>query len=197
MATVRLTNSMRDSIITDVMASAYKQEKEANKAAKHELALKAYDVIVPKKLQEALTSFPTGFCYASSCFSIYMTINEHGSERRFNFSMDDDKPLPESCRYGQFRLEKRNDKLIKEYDALQERDNQISKMYSELKNKLTEVLYAATTVTRLIEMWPEATEYIPESWLSPKSAMMLPAVVVDGLNNLLSKAIQPELKKAA
>ena len=75
-----------------------------------------------------------------------------------------------------------------EFDSIQEADmalrddqRELDKEISQLKNRALAIINSVTTVKRLLEVWPEVAEFLPEENAGPVGGV--PAVLIEDLNN--------------
>ena len=80
--------------------------------------------------------------------------------------------------------------LSKRFTQLNEREATIEKKEIEIKANVKAVLDSVTTIKRLISVWPEAKEILPESERLERA--MLPAVKVENLNSLIGLPTESE-----
>lgn len=86
-------------------------------------------------------------------------------------------PNRDLCRFGaEHEITKRFDEIINEEQKLNDRSK-------EIKATVWAALNSVTTLKRLVEVWPESKELIPENSDSVKST--LPALKVEDLNRMI------------
>ncbi|MBW5406898.1 Nmad5 family putative nucleotide modification protein [Morganella morganii] len=73
--------------------------------------------------------------------------------------------------------------LSKRFTLLNEKEALIQKKEDEIKANVKAALNSVSTIKRLIDVWPEAKELIPDD--INKTTATLPAVQVEDLNNLI------------
>lgn len=73
--------------------------------------------------------------------------------------------------------------LSKRFTQLNEKEALIKKKEDEIKANVKAALNSVSTIKRLIDVWPEAKELIPDD--INKTSATLPAVQVEDLNNLI------------
>ncbi|MBE0015272.1 hypothetical protein FOT82_18030 [Raoultella planticola] len=86
-------------------------------------------------------------------------------------------PNRDLCRFGaEHEITKRFDEIINEEQKLNARAK-------EIEATVWAALNSVTTLKRLVEVWPESKELIPENSDSVKSS--LPALKVEDLNRMI------------
>ena len=73
-------------------------------------------------------------------------------------------------------------------ERLEELEQRLTKARADLKlfsEEVTTILDAVTTTAQLIDLWPEAEQYLPPSVASPSLGINLPALMTSRLNTAL------------
>ncbi|EOI1119927.1 Nmad5 family putative nucleotide modification protein [Klebsiella oxytoca] len=200
MTSIRLTNAIREQIAKNALIkSGIVAALEALQVKRHEVARdarvfafggaektakadKAYE-----KLEKALSELRESGCsaYASSGLSSSIYISISGRQLGWCPYGNDAKggdilqvtPNRDLCRFGaEHEITKRFDEIINEEQKLNDRSK-------EIKATVWAALNSVTTLKRLVEVWPESKELIPENSDSVKST--LPALKVEDLNRMI------------
>lgn len=185
MANVKLTNQMRSEILSNATKGAFDAESKALMKAHQELSLRAYDALVPKAVQKALSVLPKDFCYTNDIARVLIAQNER-TDARVNLMFGKALPLPYSIQYDSdpriVDAELYRDWI--DYKAAEKRQEAES---DALIEKIRYALLSVSTVAKLLEIWPEAKAYLPRSAFA-MGGSLLPAVIVTGLNEAIAKA---------
>jgi hypothetical protein len=194
MASVKLTNAMRVQTQSNATKGAFEAEKLAQKKKLNDLSLRIYDVLVPKTVQKALSQLPKDFCYSNNGCSIILGQSERVNFRaQLNFGKS--MQLPITAQYG-YDDPIVAPELYKEWLEMKAAEKQLDADGEALQDKIRAVLYSATTVSKLLVMWPEAKAYLPHEAFA-YAGNLLPAVIVVGLNEAIAKATGKPVLKAA
>lgn len=89
----------------------------------------------------------------------------------------------------------RGDEYSEVYSAITQNESQIYKRYEEVRREVDAVMRANSTVKKLLAVWPEVKELLPEAYLDPKPKVHLPAFNPAKLNNTIG--LPSGTKKAA
>lgn len=179
--TVRLTNHMRDCIRDALLKHRFGEEQKALAAQKESLAVRLYDHFFPKELQDKLNALPKGFL-PEGC-EIWVRMGEGTNHfERFPFP-DGQNRRYRSADHNRWRVLDREHPLCVEYMAIHSKEEDIVKTRRELKSQIVAALNSATTVGKLITLWPEVEPFCRQYIDRPPA--QLPALPVESLNNLL------------
>lgn len=189
MASPKLTTSIRDKIIHNALKNAFAVEKAQIAEEKVAFAKMVYDHVVPAEHQEILSKVPA--CYLNRGSNVSFRLRAPGASAytRINVSMGEERPQSHELFYNNIHIE--DAAIDAAWSAIHERERQVENATSELREKISQVVWSVSTVKRLLEVWPEGKEFIPASATAP--AASLPAVVVTGLNEMLAKALNRPL----
>lgn len=189
MASPKLTTSIRDKIIHNALKNAFAAEKAAIASDKTAFAKMVYDHVIPVEHQEILSKVPV--CYLNRGSSVSFRLRAPGASAytRVNVSMGEERPQSHELFYNNIHIE--DAAIDAAWSAIYERERQVENATSELREKISQVVWSVSTVKRLLEVWPEGKEFIPAS--ATATAATLPAVVVTGLNEMLAKALNRPL----
>lgn len=199
----KLTNAMRDHILEKAIAkSAIPGRREKLKADLKAFGLKVYaeHVKVPPALQ-ALWDDPETrsvvYPYLTTSMSIdvsdkatefYYRNYDHGKENGYY----DRERLPSTIEFDDPKLMPKHDKthtldgspLHPLAKSLVKYHRETNSLEDELRNKIWAVLHSATTVAKLLTIWPEAEPLLPSA--TPKvSSAMIPAQTILDVNKAL------------
>lgn len=204
MATTRINARIRDIVIDNAIKGPLaefalkKEELDATQARiKLELQRMAYDTCFSEKDQRLMKQLPDTWLPLSR--SAHVQIDGHVQAVKF----DVERPVPfrssEHC-YGSKPvlavLDEGHPYLLKleEYRVAHEAADQHSREYHEkrryLKAKVTAIVESVTTVNRLIQIWPEVVDFLPEAISDPITGV--PAVMIEDLNRELGITTKKE-----
>ena len=200
MSSIRLTNAIREQIAKNALTkSGIVAALEALQVNRHRVARdarvfafggaektakvdKAYDKL-EKALSELRDSGSSFYISNGLSQSIYIAIS--GRQLGWCPYGKDAKggdillvtPNRDLCRFGaEHEITKRFDEIINEEQKLNARAK-------EIEATVWAALNSVTTLKRLVEVWPESKELIPENSDSVKSS--LPALKVEDLNRMI------------
>lgn len=160
MATARMTNDLRDTIRVAAMSKAFAKEKMQNEEALKKLSRKVYDKLFSEEIQEAVAKLPKGFIERHSCPNVRISSSAEKASSVVSLKFDTSVAWPVEYRYGGLPLIV-DAELYAEYRKLDDAVNAVKDGEQKLRESLNQVLCAATTVAKLIEMWPEGEKFIP------------------------------------
>lgn len=168
---MRLTNEIRDSIINNIILAKFGKLKEAMRLSQFAFADAIYNSIDGI---EKIVDVPEAWFVRVASF----TARFNGNSAYQTMSLR--RPLPYSVYNEGVRFTVEHE-LFQRNVQLKQEEHELQQAEKELTAELKKVLYSVNTFKRLIEIWPEATK-----WLPSESAVYLPANVdVVKLRNLL------------
>lgn len=200
MSSVRLTNAIREQIAKNALAkSGVTSALEELKKKRHELArsarifafggehkAKAIDTSYAKleKLEEEIKrSGADVYISSGKSTSIYLAI---GGRRLgwIDYGLDEKgehiylvTPNRDCCLFAA------DHEITKGFDAVFDEESKFEKRKDEIEKTVWAALNSVQTIKRLIEVWPESQELIPENVDSVRAA--LPALKVEDLNKMI------------
>jgi hypothetical protein len=189
MASVKLTKDLRAEIVNNASKDAYKAELDLLDADIAIFSAKVYrDKIVSEQIEKLADKLPNAFCVRTNAVTIrFKSQDGYGAVKQgVTLKLDKARPLPEYLRYGTFDIV--DVALLQEAQTFAKRRDEINSSRNDLQTQVRGVVNSATTVDKLLEVWPECKQFIPETALTPIVKLKLPAIVVSGLNELLEKA---------
>lgn len=190
---MKLTNATRDSIIDQAMAKAFDARDKAHEKATTALAdaLYQHEYGAAEKIANKL---PQGWVQSSS----RLTINAAGfSYRRDALKSDQIKMSKERRTPGYApRVTVGGDHpLFNQAQAVADEYQSINRDKEALRAKLRAVVYAATTVEKLLAAWPECEKFLPAATPKPAGALV-PVELVPELNAALGIKTKAKAKAA-
>lgn len=189
MASVRMTNELREGIIRTAMLKAFAKEKAKNEEDLKILSRKIYDKLYSKQVQDAIKILPPGFVELDKNRTVRVTPHKGHVPITINLEFGDDRvAFSAAYRYGDKPIVI-DSEIYEETLKLCESTDKVEESTKILHNNLVQVVYSASTVAKLIEMWPEGEKFIPDWAKGSAVKTNLPAVCVSNLNNLLAIAL--------
>ncbi|MGE1562171.1 Nmad5 family putative nucleotide modification protein [Pantoea septica] len=200
MSSVRLTNAIREQIaknaleksgVTSALDDLRKKRHELARSARifafgGEQKAKAIDASYAKleKLEEEVkNSGADVYISSGKSTSIYLAI---GGRRLgwVDYGFDDKgsqillvTPKRDWCLFAA------DHEITKGFDAVFDEESKVEKRKDEIEKTVWAALNSVQTIKRLIEVWPESQELIPENVDSVKAS--LPALKVEDLNKMI------------
>ena len=190
MSTIRINATIRDTVIQGLLNHRFSVEqnniaerKEQIKQRIGELRKIAYKAVYGAQAEKMLV-VPKGWMEERSAVRVEV-------EGRTRIEVDFEKPMPipqEDLGYSKAAaLWAADCDYMKEYDSIQEAqasldedERELHKEISQLKNRALAIINSVTTVKRLLEVWPEVAEFLPEE--NAGAAGGVPAVLIEDLN---------------
>lgn len=194
MATTRISASIRDTVIHNVLNAKFSTKagelqllQDARNKLRDELRQMAYETCYSKKERDLIASLPDGWLGTATAGQVM--VNGRVTQVLF----DELRPVPfnsSSSFYGSKPvsavLDDGHPYLLKmeELRVADEKLDQFSRSYNEerssLKVRVRAILESVTTVNRLIEIWPEVVDFLPETVSDPITGV--PAIMIADLN---------------
>lgn len=175
---MKLTNTMKDRIISNIMTDTFDLREKAVAAMKTDLADRIYESYYGGVYLGKMRQLPEEFFQSSSSLNIVLgtigvslqmsttrLFGEHHSAWR-NWKFESDSPF------------------TKAYHAISRKEDKLNDDKSEMKRTLKSVILPTTTDKRLAEVWPDAEKWIPRT---PAAMSNLPAVRPEDLNAMISQ----------
>lgn len=186
MKSKKLTTWMRDKIVDAVVDDVLKPRRDQQQSQRERFADEVYAGVVGEH-EATMKRLPSGYCDVSRSVSVEVTQKGDPRGRRYHLGLSNDRLVPAFARYQPI-LEVRADSAIAErLAALESEKESIDRDAVELRAKVMQVVRSASTVAKLIEIWPEVKPYLPPEAIQT-DVVNLPAVVVAQLNNVLAQA---------
>lgn len=169
---MRLTNKIRDEIVTAAMAGAFSKTKQKLEKRRFALGDRVYRLIVGKH-GDAMLAMPRAFFeYRSNC---HLSIS--GYSHRVEWG--DLRPLPDSGYYHHD-----NKPIADALAKLQTDQDALKANESKLRADIRGLVASVNTDKQLLEVWPEAAPFIPKQNKPQAKAL---AIQPDQLNAVLKK----------
>lgn len=185
MASVRLTTTIRNQILSAAMKGVYDNVQAQIDTKLVDLSERIYRTLVTEEQERMMNQLPHGFFNLSDAKSASIRASNGGSYRHLDLKFKQDKRLPAFCS-GYNNINISDDVLYEETLELAKARRELNEMREKLRADITAVLNSANTVQKLLEVWPEAKSYIPDYVFTEKAS--LPAIITDKINEALALA---------
>ncbi|CCG43362.1 Nmad5 family putative nucleotide modification protein [Magnetospirillum molischianum] len=178
----KLTNFDRDQIVGAVLKDAFDARNQAHQDEGYALGMSIYADVFGEKMIGQMNALPDGWLPTIKVVKVMIA----GAWTELVLS---DFVRVLASRNGHcLKSYEATDPLAERFTAWANAGEEIRVQKSELRNKVRALVYSVTTVKKLIEVWPEAVNYLPKKTVPVK----LPAVCGSDLNSLIA-----DLKEAA
>jgi Nucleotide modification associated domain 5 len=193
MSTIRITATIRDHIVSGMLRHRFSADQlkiDEARAALDDLKSRrkasAYGLIYSEKEREELARRRSWF----KCVSKVKVMIEDEDVTEFEFpeampvpydhgkdySASVAKIVKPDCEYLTLRAE---EKVMK--SEVDDAQRELDREQSALRTRAIAVIESVTTVKRLLEVWPEVQDFLPEENAGPQGGV--PAVLVADLNS--------------
>lgn len=181
MSSIRLTNDLRNRIAKAVLEHRFGPEEKELEQDRERLGKLVYDLLYDGATQNAMDGLPEGWLPTQSDDNVYFAGQwahvEFGEPLRFTYK--------DSRNFPKFAADSPATKLFEDIEA---RKHKLREARSETAAKVNGLLCEATTMKKLLEIWPEVEPFIPPS----TTPVYLPAVPRDEVNALLGLPTKKE-----
>lgn len=194
MGSTRINAVIRDTVIEAMLQTKFALDKaelerleDIKDGKDEELQTLAYEACYSKKERDLMASLPTGWVGEAS----YGQVMIDGKVTQINFGYN--RPVPHASAQDVHGtkpvsavLDEGHPYLLKreERRVAAEAHDQFNRDYRERRNSLKvrirAIIESVTTIKRLIEIWPEVVDFLPEEVSDPVSGV--PAVLIADLN---------------
>jgi hypothetical protein len=181
----KLTNGLRDKIVENAWTQLFQKELEDIKQVQMQLADQIYEkYIATPAQQEIMKILPAEFFAANDYIYCYINNRQIGNSVTLRFSTARRLPSFVCGCYPEF-----NDAdLDTVWNKLTAEKNSILRERDKLCKEIRGVVNSVTTVSKLLEVWPESKKFIPDHAFTKAGIPNLPAVMIDNLNAALVSA---------
>lgn len=181
---VRLTESMRDSILVQLMNHRFEKERKAIKNRENEIGLSIYRAAYDAKTSKQMNSLPEGWLPVTNSVRFSVSGYSH------SVSLMDCVRVPMADHHRTIlRLNGEDDRAVK-YQQFRVDENALRKAEEECKAEAKRVLHQCSTVASLLKAWPEIKPFVDELELGEVDAKKLPAVIPADLNKKLALPVE-------
>jgi hypothetical protein len=198
MASQRITKELHTMIVNAAINGAYQSERDEVTAMRKEATEVVYRTFVSEEQEKIMKKMPSGFFNVlDGGHSLYIR-NDDGSRGAHRtllmLHFGTGRRVPAFFPMAHSTLN--STKALIAFEAIEDTSDAINLKVNELRLQVSNTVSSASTMAKLLMIWPESKAFIPPWALSEKHKETLPAVIIDGLNNLLALA-RPELALAA
>lgn len=194
----KLTKWMREGIAKKVMIHRFREQADALAADYAALAADVYNDLYTEAERKKMDALPEGWLPTSD--DVYVQFGEsgrtyqhlrfdgdlYGVARRYASSREGDRIrkriLAKHNRSGCAKVYEDKHELSQRASALREREAEMAKAADAAQRQIEAALNSASTIKRLVEMWPEIEPFAADYDDKPKP---VPALPTDQLNKLL------------
>lgn len=195
MAYAKLTKALREKIIENAVRGAYQGEDDAIDCRRKAASLTLYRVVVTEEQEKLMKKLPHGFFNLEEGQTrVHFLRDDGGRKASFDADFGNGVRLPANCS-GYSRIEVESSETEALFEAIENADNALREKRSSLRTQVSSVVNSASSIPRLIEIWPEGKQFIPEWALVSFQNPNVPAVITSALNSLLAQA-NPNFKAA-
>jgi hypothetical protein len=177
---LKLTQSLRDHIQGAILTNRFSSDEKALEKRQGDLARIIYEDVFDQKTRKKMASLPEGWLSTED----YVRVEIAGQVKSLR--------LPKPCRFpfnkrsNVLRVYDARHPIASEYQQYRNDRDDLQKSRTGLAAKLSAVLGSATTVKKLVELWPEAEPFVPKE---PVKAS-LPAINFSDLNKSLRLPVE-------
>jgi hypothetical protein len=201
MTMVRLNETIKGQVVENLMNKKYVKENleqedmsERLEKMRADLEKLAYEAAFDAPLRKVLTSATAGMFPMASQVSVRIIKGDASNYYDTMVSFGDDMPIPFRNSYQGGRsftaVLDQDHPYVKALAEVEQLERDLSsfdealtqKKYAD-RRRIRTVMDSVTTVKRLVEVWPEVADYLPENVSGPGGE--LPAEVIASLNEAL------------
>lgn len=173
MKSIRLNEMLRQEICNNALNHVFKKRDEEIKKKEETLAIQTYLAMYSKEEIELMGNAPKKAFRREN----YIYVNYNGRRKCLDFK----KEMPHFYDHESKTKFPSDHQLTKFFEELEEQKDSLKRDRRELSLKIKSTLNSVNTTNQLLEIWPEAKEYIP----AQKEKVLLPAII--NLNSEIEK----------
>lgn len=190
----RLTNAIRDKIVKNATTKALTEQIVKLKQLRDDFTTCLLDFAVGDKLEELdniqaqikdlINKIPTEFrnyedtTHINTDTTLYLNIGGVS----INWYLDDYVVFPKNRNYDRFVIP-HGHPLVKVWNEYEQFRLLMNAHSEKVNENVRAMVYSVSTVEKLVKMWPECTELLPQD--IDKAIVNLPSVKVEELNALI------------
>jgi hypothetical protein len=196
MASTRLTQDAREQIATAVLLHRFQEPVDALVVDRAAFAEEVYNDIYRKSDREKMAALPKGWLPETNAINVQFGDQRGYESLQFSGklysrlgslrSKDDGKSIERrafsknvhSC----VKVYEPDHRLSLKHDALDQRYTELKAEFEAAERQVKAALNSATTINKLVEMWPEVEPFVRKFDASP---LKVPSIPTDQLNKLL------------
>lgn len=189
----KLTNNQRDTIAKRAARSKYPQKRGYFLLEEQDkLAREVYDILVPKKVRDALASLPSGWLGKSRFVAFVYESGSRVAALNLDVGDNEENLLPSKGHYIPLGIIK--GELAERVANLETRCADVKIKHDALRQSVNVMVSSVSTFAQLRKVWPEGAEFYADLDNEP-AAYGLPAVQISEINAALG--LPRETKEAA
>lgn len=179
----RLTNALKDQIVDAAAKKAFGERERLLKERKNQLAMSVYALHYPLPLQEIMTTMQTKMGNRPFSMSDSFYGQSFGGRRQY-LHLPQEKPFFAERLDPKYEYLDVDHPLTLEFNAISNADDDLKAEDKKLRSEVRAILNSVTTVKRLLDVWPEVKDLLPNL---EKPEVYLPAVQIDKINATIFK----------
>jgi hypothetical protein len=149
---MKLTNAIREAVERAAVKKRFEDEDREMERRHRSLAVDVYESI--PRINE-IDSLPDGWVDAHEGFNAYL------GGWRVALTLPEPRRMPRFVDAWKLRFPEDHEFRTR-YQAIVDAETLLNLRKAELRSELKKVLLSVSTVPRLIELWPEAKDYMPQ-----------------------------------
>lgn len=203
----RLTKELRRSILSDILAHAFKHRFQHCIDAEKSFADVVYKDVFKKDLP-LIENVPRNWFDAHHCIKVMFAgevtalyfgtgISSGSSQLTDSIQVSlkhEFRPMPSQDKYGTFKVYDAGSKMAETFSKLRDQKNDLIDEIKIASSQANAVLNSTSSIPKLLDIWPEAKEIILKATapkFAQKTTSNLPAMQIAQLNVLLDLPPEP------
>ena len=163
---MRLTNQIRDAILSNVIEKTFQPKVKALEEEGKALGLKVYREVVGEEDIKAMNGLRPGILMTATSLHIDRFDDKNRKQRFPTGFFGETLPLPERLpvpmdKQGEFCV-RDSHAFSKQVDDYFRKKEALNKESHEISRKTHAILRSVNTDKKLLEIWPEAKDYLPK-----------------------------------
>jgi hypothetical protein len=183
MKSKKLTNALKDAIINKMERKLFSARRRAIIDKMEQLADEAWATLHSEDDRKFMEKAPEGAFQHVTNLSFRIMSAEGRSLEYFSLQMQNSRPVFAKYLQRDTRIVE-GDVIAKKYQAIKDEENFINKEERDVSKKARSIINSVTTTMRLLEVWPEVVDFLPEEDAPTEN---LPAVQATELNDLIAQ----------
>lgn len=179
MANIRLTQSMRETILSRLLKHAFEDREKEILRERHKLGNDIYNDVYSKDMRRKMKALPGGFLPTSRSMSVAFGGQRHNAE------FEDPRPVAEDHNgYSPARSYDAKDEFSIRHFDIDKSTAALNEERGRAKVAVKAVLNACTTLKGFLEVWPEAAPFV-EDFKKSSAPVLALTVSIKDLNKQL------------
>lgn len=179
MKSVRLTQDMRQKILGRLLTHGFGKQVTALRADDEAFGLAVYEDVYDKLARRRMKSMPEGYMKQS----LHLTVAFGGQQDQVVWKGH--LPIASKDEYDRAKSYQADHPLAQRRDILERRRVALRAEKEGALHKIKAVLASCTTIRQLVEIWPEAEEFVRDFVASGPEAVTALALPIKSLNEQL------------